>query len=317
MIKNFLGIAILLVIIGHTMSGVIRGAIFSFHMPLFFILSCMTYRWSKGGTDFIRKLKKSFVHLIVPVILLLLWNTFFTEGIIFTNKYFENRLLSLLFSSGVEVRFENYAIWPIGLTWFLVALFWGRTLFDYLHLKFSCKLLPFISVTLSVIGVYISKYIWLPFSFDIVLAIMIFLYIGSVANLDWFTQKPLIKSAVLFCIWGGTLVVEYISKYDYLELAAREYVLFPLCYVTAMAGSFWLCEIGVLLSGHFAALRYLGENSLVVFCIHYLDYSLLFKLWSRTDNDLLNCIFRLIVDIVAFLLVMKIKSLFIKRFKTD
>lgn len=32
------GITILLVIIGHNVSGPLRGAIFSFHMPLFFIL---------------------------------------------------------------------------------------------------------------------------------------------------------------------------------------------------------------------------------------------------------------------------------------
>lgn len=39
------GITILLVIIGHNVSGPLRGAIFSFHMPLFFILSCVTYSW--------------------------------------------------------------------------------------------------------------------------------------------------------------------------------------------------------------------------------------------------------------------------------
>lgn len=36
------GIAILLVIVGHTISGVLSGAIYSFHMPLFFIFSGIT-----------------------------------------------------------------------------------------------------------------------------------------------------------------------------------------------------------------------------------------------------------------------------------
>lgn len=41
------GITMLLVIIGHTISDdLIRGMIFSFHMPLFFMLSCVTYRFS-------------------------------------------------------------------------------------------------------------------------------------------------------------------------------------------------------------------------------------------------------------------------------
>ncbi len=46
------GIAILLVIAGHTIEQpVIRGVIFSFHMPLFFILSCMTYRFATSGSE--------------------------------------------------------------------------------------------------------------------------------------------------------------------------------------------------------------------------------------------------------------------------
>ena len=32
------GIAIIMVIIGHSTSGVLRGTIFSFHMPLFFLI---------------------------------------------------------------------------------------------------------------------------------------------------------------------------------------------------------------------------------------------------------------------------------------
>ncbi len=39
------GITILLVIIGHSIyNPMVRGPIFSFHMPLFFILSGMTYK---------------------------------------------------------------------------------------------------------------------------------------------------------------------------------------------------------------------------------------------------------------------------------
>lgn len=46
------GIAILLVIVGHTVSGVLSGAIYSFHMPLFFIFSGITLKLSSTMISF-------------------------------------------------------------------------------------------------------------------------------------------------------------------------------------------------------------------------------------------------------------------------
>ena len=45
------GITIILTIVGHTVGtgkngSILRGLIFSFHMPLFFILSATTYKYS-------------------------------------------------------------------------------------------------------------------------------------------------------------------------------------------------------------------------------------------------------------------------------
>ena len=43
------GLTILLVVVGHTISnGLIRGSIFSFHMPLFFFLSGITLKAYRG-----------------------------------------------------------------------------------------------------------------------------------------------------------------------------------------------------------------------------------------------------------------------------
>lgn len=64
------GITILLVIIGHTIEGALRGAIFSFHMPLFFILSCITYKYSANGNQFLDRMERAFCHLIIPGIII-------------------------------------------------------------------------------------------------------------------------------------------------------------------------------------------------------------------------------------------------------
>ena len=69
------GVAMLLVVIAHTMLGgtygsMVRGVIYSFHMPLFFILSGFTMRPSKNIRSFGKKTLKSAKSLLIPGVLL-------------------------------------------------------------------------------------------------------------------------------------------------------------------------------------------------------------------------------------------------------
>ena len=60
------GIAILLVIIGHTVNfgSATRNFIFSFHMPLFFILSGYTFKLAGDFPVFFQGVKKLISHFI-------------------------------------------------------------------------------------------------------------------------------------------------------------------------------------------------------------------------------------------------------------
>ncbi len=63
------GIAIILVVLGHATGASIMGKyIYSFHMPLFFIISGMCF--SKGKYDFPTFLQKRFKQLFLPSIYL-------------------------------------------------------------------------------------------------------------------------------------------------------------------------------------------------------------------------------------------------------
>ena len=69
------GIGILSVILGHTVLSIgpdydkmIRGIIFSFHMPLFFILSAAVVGTSRNEAEFLKKAERSFQHLILPAL---------------------------------------------------------------------------------------------------------------------------------------------------------------------------------------------------------------------------------------------------------
>lgn len=97
------GITMFLVILGHSVFGALRGMIFSFHMPLFFILSGMTCGLSADGSQFWRKCKKAFVHLVIPALImffLTMVGTVLVAGETpFTVDFLKSKSLALLFSS--------------------------------------------------------------------------------------------------------------------------------------------------------------------------------------------------------------------------
>ena len=140
------GITILLVIVGHgTINGVLRGIIFSFHMPLFFILSSITFRLSENRDMFVRKTERAFVHLMLAAIGIYFFRTLLhmvqnysalqLSDLHALKDYLAERVNIFVYGSGVATPVGDTRIPALGVPWFLIALFFGRTLFDYMHLK--------------------------------------------------------------------------------------------------------------------------------------------------------------------------------------
>ena len=120
------GLAILLVIVGHTVeSGTFtRNIIFSFHIPLFFLLSGYTFRPSANWADFFYRVKKDAVRLLVPYVL--------SGLVIALVKIFYRHLAplpvlrdmaeALIWGSGTGDGIHE----SIGVLWFLISLFGAR-----------------------------------------------------------------------------------------------------------------------------------------------------------------------------------------------
>ena len=195
------GIAILLVIVGHTISGVLSGAIYSFHMPLFFIFSGITSKFSSTNEEFATKTKRSFKRLMGPFFLSYIIQTviyllrhlsnIFQDGSFLTN-YLEQRILSGIFSSGVSISVLNATVLYVGVIWFFPAIFLGKSLFDYLHLKLTNRQIQ-----------------PLPFSFDIVLAILPLFYVGSHFDRFQVKESPFKKFFLYSFLWGLFLIITY------------------------------------------------------------------------------------------------------------
>lgn len=302
------GITILLVIVGHSigitaLGNVLRGCIFSFHMPLFFIMSALTYRCSSNTKEFRVRAYRSFKRLIVPALVLFVINAVFHYFSVDTppmiDAYCKECLLSLLYSSGVNVQVSNHMIEPVGIVWFLFVLFSARVLYDSLVLYLKPFLLLPVVLSLSVIGVCFGYKVWLPFSFDISLAILPLVFMGDLfKDLDWsgLRKKYYVPSAL---VWLLLFMILFVTRNSYMEIAKRHYTLYPICFICAVAGTFMISFVSQSLSKVEVvsrAFEFLGRNSMYVLCVHVLDENYSF-LWAVTQNEFINCALRTTIDV--------------------
>lgn len=319
------GIGIILVIIGHCFTNETPlFVIHSFHMPLFFILSAVTFRTSTNNDEFVRKTEKAFRHLIIPYTIMfcytVIWKMIHTYADIFSSnsaikEFFAEYILKFVYASGMPVEVKDTTVSGIGLTWFFVALFVSRTIFDFAHLKIK-KQHNFIIFCMAacVLGVSVSRIQQLPFSLDICLAVLPFLLFGQnmlslMPEKNW-GGKFIASGFIWILLWG-------VTSNRLFNLAGRYYSLFPISYLTAIAGTVMICELCVgfcKLGKLITPLVYIGKNSLYMMCIHVLDYSLLKNMWNISDVLQIRIVMRIFVDLAAFSCFMGIRFVFNKYF---
>lgn len=320
------GIAILLVIVGHTTgqggaSCIARSLIFSFHMPLFFTLSCITYNQSATQPEFVQKLKRSFRHLIQPA-LILIGIAIFIEcynnySLAFSLDYWKEKIFTLIFASGVSLEYYENQVKALGTLWFLFALFIGRTLLDYIQLcvrEDAVKIIVFISCC---IGVLFGSVQWLPFSLDIALAVLPFMFYGCIIKKDKYKLPFENKVYFWIFVWLSTLVLEYPNwkNWTYMELAGRRYPMFPICYLTAIAGINTICIFSKWYTTKcvrkLSLIRYIGEHSMTIYFVHTMDY-LWWRHWDISSKCIINMVMRIVLDILVFGFIEGIEYLYIK-----
>lgn len=316
------GFGILLVIVGHTVytgtfGNLARAIIFSFHMPLFFLLSSITFRYSISSDTFTANIKRAFRHLILPIFLLfVLWRVYMLiqdPSKLLDGQFWKLQFLSLLLGSGVECRFGNTTIPELGIPWFLYVLFFSRTLFDALQLRIPAKPLQIAVWLFSIVGVILGTHrIFLPFSFDIALAVLPFFAFGVVLKPksdQTMTKKQLI---LCFAVWLllFRLTTPHLSNWTYMELAQRRYPLYPLCFLGAAAGSLVFCEASKAvcrLGKIVMPVLYIGKNSLYLLMIHHLD-TMWRPIWWMEGHQFVSTFLRITVDLFVFLLLMLLKK---------
>ncbi len=298
------GIGILLVIAGHTapFGSTFRNFIFSFHMPLFFLLSGYTSKRLSDRAGLVPRVKKSFFRLILPAVIILFVNTIwiFLQGDAHTAGVLAENLLrfvrQLFWASGGDRGF----IIAIGSFWFLFAMFWGKIIWDLINL-YVPKYRSVLCLAAGIGGILLGRFgIFLPQSLDIALVTVLFYECGQLFREHGEALFSGAQKRVLFwiCLAFWMLCLFHTV---YIELASRSYPGILLAVIESMAAVFVVClfcKDMMKVPYVNRAFPFLGRYSLWILMIHRLDYRL-DAIWLHGSWKT-SLLLRLILDLALF-----------------
>lgn len=255
------GIAILCVILGHIPNAPESKLIYSFHMPLFFIVAGYFFKPdNKYKARFIKDTKR----LLLPYYAVIFALTFYTVIVhtVINSDYGQiESFLSLYVYSGTPA-------------WFLVGLFWCRTfsniIYTNIHTLYAELLLLIIAICAYLF--HERTHIYLPFAILQGLFGMMFYSVGHMI------KKYVKHINLLICV--PTIVV-WLGCYRYcnLDISFLTVSNFPLMYIVAISGTLSIYFISMAISKINTPIlnlisKYLawcGVVSLVILCAHSIE----------------------------------------------
>lgn len=284
-------IGIYLVILGHVVdSGTpIKTFLYSFHMPLFFVLTGMTYKWPKDSSwaTIKERLTRYAGVLLVPFVIFAL----------FYSRLTIHNLAYISYASWHTLKMAG----SLSSLWFLMALF-----MSHFYLLFLVKFLPrkitanslalFILAILSfIVGVllpYGRKYGY-PWMTNVAIVGVSFFLIGILLRKmsEYYTKMKLAwRLLILFTTFFLFLVLLPINKpfRGYVLMADALYgntILFPITAVLGSVSVIMISQVMDLTLSRLTPLLWIGQNTLGIFLIHKFIVRVEHGLFMRINVD--------------------------------
>ncbi len=269
------GIGMICIIAGHLGKPEIDNVVFSFHVPLFFIISGWFFRSASSTREAAIKYAK---HLLVPYIYCMVACVLGT-GVMHTLisgpegswEAMAQSFVSALYGSG-SLSSPIWGIPSFGATWFLLALFWALIMLNGIAKQ---KWTP-----LVVVGTFLASIAtrdwWLPFSLQSGMCALLFVYIGYIAK-DKLgdgvlrgATVPHWLAATAVCVWA----LAYFLDRGEMSIARCYFTCIPVDCIGAVAGTLvviWLSSLFEHVPVLSSALELLGRYSLTAMCLHLFE----------------------------------------------
>jgi fucose 4-O-acetylase-like acetyltransferase len=270
------GIAILLMILGHSLppsktGNYLHGFIYSFHMPLFFVISGIFY---KPRTTMMQA-KKDFNTLILPYL--------FTSCVLI--------IYGLVIDLYGNVSFPNETVkwfricfygsynpgnllgnW-IGPVWFLLALFWCRVFFSSFLSDDKTRNIFYFIIIPTIVS-YIFKFTYIPLYVLQGITASIFYYIGYLLK----EYDILNKTQPALVVLTMTAAWIYCIFFSHIDMQSGYYDNFIINIIGALSGFYFIYLFAKFIERKLAMgnklLTYTGKFSIIALVFHSLDYTL-------------------------------------------
>lgn len=298
-------VAMMMVILGHFGVPDINRFVFSFHVPLFFLISGYFFKPNKNTWSLV-KLKAR--QLLIPYIFVMFSVIFIyivdaaikgisvntiTNGVV-------SYLIGYAYGSGYIDNVCGHSIQIVGPIWFCLALF-----FDFIWLNLILKTKrPFVwTIVVFTIGYISSKYIWLPLSLQSSFTALLFFYSGYLANkynIFW-KNYSLPHVFPLLCIWG--IGLSYGSQFLIVQneavfLLSDIIVALAACYLVILYCKWYEKEFKSA-----QIMAFLGKYTIVMLCLHSIDVNIMpWNEYFKTPNTSGNIILlKILITFIKFL----------------
>ena len=316
-------IAMMMVILGHFGVPDINRFVFTFHIPLFFLISGYFFHPYEKTFSLLkikaRQLLIPYLFTMVSVIFIYILREISNKETFFNiAKGIGDHIIGYLYGSGyIDTVFGHY-IEIVGPIWFCLALFGN---FILLNCILKTKYPLFYVFLCFVIGYWSSQYVWLPLSIQSSLTSLFFFYLGYQAKLYNILNKTPCVSHILplLCIWGIGLSYggQFLIVQNYsVSLISDITVALSACYLVVL-----YCQWLENNSSSAKIMAFLGKYTIVMLCFHSIDVNIMpWNEYFKTPNTSGTVIFiKVLITFVKFLFpifgaVLVSKSSVLKRF---
>lgn len=265
------GLGIILVVIGHvSINNMLNTWIFSFHMPLFFVISGYLNSCNKKYVSNKKYIVQKFKRLLIPYFIFsnlsyIYW-IMIERNIRGDNISVTRPFINIFIAMGGS---DNYIFNAV--MWFLPCLFITEVIFYYISKKNNKNRVVVLLIISSIIGYLISCYIntRIIWCIDIMFTSLVFYGIGyygfynKLLINDTYNNKKEYYLLLIISFLLLTIISQLNGRIDMNNNILQNYFMF---YIAALTGVFFIFLISNKIKCNW--LSYLGKNSLIIMLLH-------------------------------------------------
>ncbi|MEO0289433.1 MAG: acyltransferase family protein [candidate division WOR-3 bacterium] len=338
--ENFIDIAksigIFLVVLGHTeIDQNLKTFIYSFHMPLFFIISGFLLKIESNFKEFFLKRFKRLIlpYFIFSFLTYLFW--IFVTGRHGIGLVSEIGYLKPVIGTLIGLSHNDYLVHNISL-WFLYVLFLTELIYFYISRIKNQVLLFIVPIILSFIGYVVTNklHLRLIYGFEKVLIAQVFYFSGFIIkknNLQVNIKKLSIYKILYLCLIFFVLNQYFTKINGFVDLVGNLFGKnFIIYYLNGFSGSFMVIFLSLMvekLNSGRKVFELVSKSTLYILGFHEQVLTLIFGiiliLFKKEPEVyksilVLNIIFSLLICIgieIIYILILNLKDKFKKTIK--